>query len=106
MVQVQRIASWQAEWIDRAKELQAEDEADAEQSIRSAEAAGEWELVQGMINGLAGAQGLRGIEPEDLITWQLLSAMESMSADPLMQPLIPQETTRALVSIRRWLEGP
>jgi hypothetical protein len=59
-----------------------------------------------MVNGLATAQGMTGIEPADLITWQLLNAMESMSADPLLQSRIPQETVNALLSIRAWLESP
>ncbi len=106
VVQRQRVVSWQTEWVTRAKELQATGEADAKRSIQSARAAGQWELVQGMVNGLATAQGLTGIEPADLITWQLLNAMESMSADPLLQSLIPQETVNALLSIRAWLEAP
>jgi regulator of protease activity HflC (stomatin/prohibitin superfamily) len=106
VVQRQRIVSWQTEWVTRAEELQATGEADAKRSIQSARAAGQWELVQGMVNGLATAQGLTGIEPADLITWQLLNAMESMSADPILQSRIPQETVNALLSIRAWLEAP
>ena len=56
------------------------------------------------MNGLTAAQDLAGIEPADLVTWQLLNTMETMSADPLIQPLIPQETVNALFSIRNWLE--
>jgi regulator of protease activity HflC (stomatin/prohibitin superfamily) len=106
LVQEQRIASWKAEWLARAKSLQAAGAADAERLVQRARAVGQFDLIQGMINGLASAQGLSGIEPADLITWQLLNAMESMSADPLLQPLIPQETINALSSIRKWLETP
>jgi regulator of protease activity HflC (stomatin/prohibitin superfamily) len=106
VVQRQRVTSWQTEWVTRAEELQATGEADAKRSIQSARAAGQWELVQGMVNGLATAQGMTGIDPADLITWQLLNAMESMSADPLLQSRIPQETVNALLSIRAWLESP
>lgn len=105
-VQEQRIASWQAEWKARAKEKEAVGEADAERSVQAARAAGQWELVQGLINGLSASQGLSGIEPADLVTWHLLNAVESMSADPLLQPLIPQETVNTLLDIREWLEAP
>lgn len=105
VIQDQRIASWRTEWATRGEEARAAAETDASRSIQSARAAGQSELVQGMINGLAAAQGLAGIEPADLITWQLLNAMESLSADPLLQSLIPQETVNALLSIRSWLES-
>ncbi len=106
VVQKQRIATWQTEWITRIDNVRTTAEADARLSIQSAHTSGQWELVQGMINGLAAAQDLTGIEPADLITWQLLNAMESMSADPVLQSLISEETINALPSIRSWLEAP
>lgn len=100
----QRIDSWKAQWEARAAGRRAAGEAEAERLRQAARAAAQWELVQGMINGLEAARGLTNIEPAELVTWQLLNAMESMSADPALQPLIPQETLNALIAIRDWLE--
>ncbi len=100
----QRIATWQKEWAARAESTRAIGDAEAERIQRSAEAAAQWEMVQGLINGLSAAQGLAGIEPADLVTWQLLNAVESMSADPLLQPHIPKETLDAMLAMRNWLE--
>lgn len=102
----QRIESWKAHWVAQAMGMEAAGEADAERLKQEARAAGQWDLVQGMVNSLAEAQSVGGIEPADLVTWQLLGAMESMSADPLLQPLISQETVSALLNIREWLEAP
>ena len=102
----QRIESWKARWVAQAMEMEAAGEADAERLTQEARAAGQWDLVQGMVNSLAAAQSVGGVELADLVTWQLLGAMESMSADPLMQPLISQQTVSALLNIREWLEAP
>ena len=100
----QRIDSWKAQWDARVAGRLAAGEAEAQRLRQEARAAAQWELVQGMINGLEAARGLADINPADLVTWQLLNAVESMSADPAIQPLIPQETMNALVNIRSWLE--
>jgi len=105
-VQEQRIASWGAEWAAQAESREAVGEADAERRVHSARAAAQWELAQGLISGLSVAQGLTGIEPADLVAWQLLNAMEFMSADPITQPRLPQDTLNALLTIRGWLENP
>jgi len=102
-VQAQRIASWRAESAARAESRRgAVDEEPLMQSVRTAL---QGELAQGLISGLSAAQGLAGIEPADLVTWQLLDTIESMSADPVLRPLIPQEKVNALPAIRRWLEN-
>jgi regulator of protease activity HflC (stomatin/prohibitin superfamily) len=102
----QRIESWRTRWVAQAMEMEAASETDAERLRQEARAAGQWDLVQSMVNSLSAAQSLSGIESADLITWQLLHAMETMSADPMLRPLVPQETVNALLSIREWLEAP
>jgi hypothetical protein len=102
-VQAQKMASWRAESAARAESRRgAVDEEPLTQSVRTAL---QGELAQGLISGLSAAQGLTGIEPADLVTWQLLDTIESMSADPVLRPLIPQEKVNALPAIRRWLEN-
>jgi len=102
----QRVESWQAEWTAQAESRRAIGAAEADRQIQTAWSAAQWELVQGLINGLSAAQGLEGIAPADLITWQLLTAIETMSTDPLMLPLVPQETLDTMLSIREWLDTP
>ncbi len=105
-VQQQKITSWQAEWLARAETRRAEGEAEAESRVRNARAAAQWELVQGLINGLKTAQAYTGLESADLIAWQLLNAMERMSTDPRMRHMLPNETIKAITALREWVDRP
>jgi len=100
----QRIKSWETEWRAHADSTMAAGAAEAERRVQSARAAAQWHLIQGLINGLAAAQGLRGIDPVDLITWQLLTAMESMASDPMLYAAVSRDTMSSMLAIRNWLE--
>ncbi len=99
-VQAQRMASWQAEWAERARSSRAAGTAGAKRLAQHARAAARRELVQGLIRGISVAQGLADIEPSDLIAGQLLDAIESMSADPHTRRLLSQETLDSVQAIR------
>jgi regulator of protease activity HflC (stomatin/prohibitin superfamily) len=101
----QRIQSWETEWRAQAETTLAAGEAEAERRLQSARAAAQWHLVQGLINGLATTQGLRGIDPVDLVTWQLLTAMESMTDNPALYTTVSRETVNNMLNIRSWLEA-
>ncbi len=99
-VQAQRMASWQAEWAERARSSRAAGTTGAKRLAQPARAAARQELVQGLIRGISVAQGLADIEPSDLIAGQLLDAIESMSADPHTRRLLSQETLDSVQAIR------
>ncbi len=99
-VQAQRMASWQAEWAERARSSRAAGTAGAKRLAQQPRAAARRELVQGLIRGISVAQGLADIEPSDLIAGQLLDAIESMSADPHTRRLLSQETLDSVQAIR------
>ena len=101
----QRVSSWGVEWAARAEETLADGQVDEELRLQAARASAQWELVQGLVNGLSSVQELAGIDPADLIIWQLLTAMETMSADPLTQPAISKEMLATMSGIKKWLEG-
>jgi regulator of protease activity HflC (stomatin/prohibitin superfamily) len=100
----QRIQSWETEWRAQADSTLAAGAAEAERRVQSARASAQWHLIQGLINGLTAAQGLRDTDPVDLVTWQLLTAMESMSADPMLYAAVSRETMSSMLTIRNWLE--
>ena len=103
----QRIASWQATWAAWTQELRARGEAAAERIVRRARSRAQWELAQGIANGLEAAQReLQGqdVKPDELIAWQMLSTMERMSADPRLRAWLPQETLHAINLVWRELQ--
>jgi regulator of protease activity HflC (stomatin/prohibitin superfamily) len=100
----QRIKSWETEWRAQADSTVAAGAAEAERRVQSARATAQWHLVQGLINGLTTAQGLQGIDPVDLVTWQLLTAMESMTTDPMLFASVSRDTMSSMRTIRSWLE--
>jgi regulator of protease activity HflC (stomatin/prohibitin superfamily) len=100
----QRIQSWETEWRARADSTLAAGAAEAERQVQSARASAQWHLIQGLINGLTATQGLQDTDPVDLVTWQLLTAMESMSADPMLYAAVSRETMSSMLAIRNWLE--
>jgi len=101
----QRIRSWETEWRAHTDSTVAAGVAEAERRVQSARAAAQWHLIQGLINGLAAAQGLRGIDPVDLVSWQLLTAMESMASDPMLYAAVSHDTISSMLAIRNWLEA-
>jgi regulator of protease activity HflC (stomatin/prohibitin superfamily) len=100
----QRIQSWETEWRAQADSTLAAGAAEAERRVQSARASAQWHLIQGLINGLTATQGLRDTDPVDLVTWQLLTAMESMTADPMLYAAVSRETMSSMLTIRNWLE--
>jgi regulator of protease activity HflC (stomatin/prohibitin superfamily) len=101
----QRIQSWETEWRAQAESTLAAGAAEATRQIQSARAAAQSHLVQGLINGLTMTQGLHGIDPADLVTWQLLTTMESMTADPALYANVSREAASSMLTIRKWLEN-
>jgi regulator of protease activity HflC (stomatin/prohibitin superfamily) len=100
----QRIQSWETEWRAHADSTIAAGAAEAERQVQSARASAQWHLIQGLINGLTATQGLRDTDPVDLVTWQLLTAMESMTADPMLYAAVSREAMSSMLTIRNWLE--
>ncbi len=94
-VDAQWIEAWKADWIRRARIVEAEGLAERYRLIELARAQGQMELVTRITQALEASQQL-GAENADLIALRLLEVVERLAAQPEVEQRLSGESRMAL----------